>query len=286
MVRKGNKKRWQLYLKRFAIAYTLICTTLYFQQQRLMFFPSGKVDRDPSLYQLPYEEVNLPIAQTDQLNGWWIPSDQPNAPVLLYFHHNAVNIGANVSQALQFHRLGYSIFIFDYRGFGKSKGAFPTEPQLYEDAQTAWNYLTQTRKIPADRIIIYGHSVGGAIATDLASKHPEAAALVVQSSFTRMRDMTKRFGLYWIFPMELLLRQRFESEEKMKEITMPVLIITGTNDIQIPTAMGQRLHAAAKSSKKQLIIIPGGSHDNHLSEPHRQSMQQFLSPVLQTKKNP
>jgi uncharacterized protein len=284
MVRKGNKKRWQLYLKRFAIAYTLICTTLYFQQQRLMFFPSGKVDRDPSLYQLLYEEVNLSIAQTDQLNGWWIPSKQPNAPVLLYFHHNAINIGANVSQALQFHQLGYSIFIFDYRGFGKSKGAFPTEPQLYEDAQTAWNYLTQTRKIPADRIIIYGHSVGGAIATDLASKHPEAAALVVQSSFTSMRDMTKRFGLYWIFPMELLLRQRFESEEKMKGITMPVLIITGTSDIQIPTTMGQRLHTAAKSPQKQLIIIPGGSHDNHLSEPHRQSLQQFLK--SSSKKNP
>jgi uncharacterized protein len=274
------------YLKRFAIAYTLIATALYFQQQRLMFFPSSKVDRDPSLYQLLYEEVNLPIAQPDQqLNGWWIPSEQPNVPVMLYFHHNAINIGANVSQALQFHRLGYSIFIFDYRGFGKSKGAFPTESQLYEDAQTAWNYLTQTRKIPADRIIIYGHSAGGAIATDLASKHPEAAALVVQSSFTSMRDMTKRFGLYWLFPMELLLRQRFESEEKMKGVTMPVLIITGTNDIQIPISMGQRLHAAAKSSKKQLIIIPGGSHDNHLSEPHRQSLQQFLSPGLQPQKN-
>jgi uncharacterized protein len=277
--------RKRKYLKRFAIAYTLICTTLYFQQQRLMFFPSSKVDRNPSLYKLRYEEVNLPIAQTDQqLNGWWIPAVKPDAPVLLYFHHNAVNIGANVSQALQFHRLGYSIFIFDYRGFGKSKGSFPTEPQLYEDAETAWNHLTQTRKIPADRIIIYGHSVGGAIATDLASKHPEAAALVVQSSFTSMADMTKRFGLYWLFPMELLLRQRFESEEKMKSITMPVLIITGTNDIQIPISMGQRLHAAAKSPKKQLIIIPGGSHDNHLSEAPRQQLTQFLNPVA--KKNP
>jgi uncharacterized protein len=278
MVRKGNRKRWQSYLKRFAIAYTLISIALYFQQQRLMFFPSSKVDRDPSLYQLLYEEVNLPIAQPNQqLNGWWIPSEQPNSPVLLYFHHNAVNIGANVSQVLQFHQLGYAIFIFDYRGFGKSKGAFPTEPQLYEDAETAWNYLTQTRNIPADRIIIYGHSVGGAIATDLASKHPEAQALVVQSSFTSMRDMTKRFGIYRLFPMELLLRQRFESEEKMKEITMPVLIITGTNDIQIPISMGQRLYAAAHNPKKQLITIPGGSHDNHLSEVHRQEMQQFLN---------
>jgi fermentation-respiration switch protein FrsA (DUF1100 family) len=164
---------------------------------------------------LLYEEVNLPIAQTkNSLNGWWIPSENSNAPVLLYFHHNAINIGANVSQALQFHRLGYSIFIFDYRGFGKSKGPFPTEPQLYADAQTAWDYLTQTRHIPADR-----------------------------------------------------------------NINLPVLIVTGTNDIQIPVSMGERLYAAALGPKKQLIIIPGGSHDNHLSAAHRQAMQQFLNPL-------
>jgi pimeloyl-ACP methyl ester carboxylesterase len=257
-------KRSRSFIQRFAIGYSLLCIALYFQQQWLMFFPTHQLEHTPSLYQLNYQDVWIPISKTegqsDRIHGWWIPAEKPDAPVMLYFHHNAINIGANVSQALQFHKLGYSIFLFDYRGFGQSEGAFPTEPQLYEDAQATWNYLTQARKLSPNRIVIYGHSVGGAMAIDLAAKHPEAAALVVQSTFTSMRDMTKRFGVYWFLPIELVLRQRFESLEKMKSIKMPVLIMTGTEDVQIPVEMGERLYAAAPGFK-QLIIIQGGGHD-------------------------
>jgi len=278
----NNKLTWvrsRSLIQRFAIGYSLLCVALYFQQQRLMFFPMHKLEHTPSLYQLNYQDVWIPVSksggQSDRIHGWWIPAEKPDAPVMLYFHHNAINIGANVSQALQFHKLGYSIFLFDYRGFGQSEGAFSTESHLYEDAQAAWNYLTQERKLSPNRIVIYGHSVGGAIAIDLAAKHPEAAALIVQSSFTSMRDMTKRFGVYWFLPIELVLRQRFESLEKMKSIKMPVLIMTGTEDIQIPVEMGERLYAAAPGSK-QLIIIQGGGHDNHLSEPYKQRVKQFI----------
>ena len=276
-------KRSRPFIQRFAIGYSLLCVALYFQQQRVMFFPAKQLEHTPSLYQLKYQDVWIPISkpdgQTDRLHGWWIPADKPNAPVMLYFHHNAINIGANVSQALQFQKLGYSIFLFDYGGFGQSEGDFPTEPQLYEDAQAAWNYLTQARKIPSNRIVIYGHSVGSAIAIDLAVKQPEAAALIVQSSFTSMRDMTKRFGVYWFLPIELLLQQRFESLEKMKSIKMPVLVITGTEDIQIPVEMGERLYAAAPEFK-QLIIIQGRGHDNHMPEQYKQRVKQFIEQVL------
>lgn len=281
--KKSAWKRSRPFIQRFAIGYSLLCVALYFQQQRVMFFPAKQLEHTPSLYQLKYQDVWIPISkpdgQTDRLHGWWIPADKPNAPVMLYFHHNAINIGANVSQALQFQKLGYSIFLFDYGGFGQSEGDFPTEPQLYEDAQAAWNYLTQARKIPSNRIVIYGHSVGGAIAIDLAVKQPEAAALIVQSSFTSMRDMTKRFGVYWFLPIELLLQQRFESLEKMKSIKMPVLVITGTEDIQIPVEMGERLYAAAPEFK-QLIIIQGRGHDNHMPEQYKQRVKQFIEQVL------
>jgi uncharacterized protein len=274
------KRRWRPFLRNCAIAYTLICTTLYFQQQRLFFFPARQLAHTPSLYQLKYEDVTIAISKEkgDRLHGWWIPSEKPDAPVLLYFHHNAVNIGANVSQALQFHQLGYSVFLFDYRGFGQSGGEFPTESQVYEDAGAAWNYLTHDRRIPAERIVIYGHSVGGAIAIDLAARHPEAAALVVQNSFTSMRDMTKRFGLYWVLPIELLLHQRFESLEKMKSVKMPVLIISGTEDFQIPVEMGKRLYEAAPGFKRS-ILVEGGGHDNHLSKRYRRRVKQFLKAV-------
>ena len=271
-------------LKKLAVAYALLCTALYFQQQRLMFFPSATLANTPSLYQLPYEDVWIPVTEAEpaeQLHGWWIPAENPEAPVLLYFHHNAANIGANVSQALQFHKLGYAIFLFDYRGFGQSEGSFPTEAQVYEDALVAWDYLTQTRGIPAEQIVIYGHSVGGAIAIDLAAKQPDAAALIVHNSFTSMMDMTKRLSLYWWLPMELLLKQRFESVEKMPSVQMPVLIITGTNDLQIPVRMGERLHDAAPG-QKQFILVEGGGHDNHLDEQYTRQIKAFVEEAIAT----
>lgn len=134
--------------------------------------------------------------------------------------------------------------------------------------------MIQTQKIPANRIIIYGHSIGGAIAIDLAAKHPDAGGLIVQSSFTSMRDMTKRFGLYWLLPIELILTQHFESLEKIKSVKMPILIITGTEDLQIPVEMGERLYKAVPKFG-QLIIIEGGGHDNHLSQQYLKRVRQF-----------
>lgn len=126
----------------FALGYSFICLTLHFQQQHLIFFPVSKVENTPAKYQLKYRDIWIPISsigKPENIHGWWIPAKQIDAPVMLYLHHNSINIGANVSQALQFHKLGYSILLFDYRGFGRSEGRFPTESQMYEDATTAWN---------------------------------------------------------------------------------------------------------------------------------------------------
>lgn len=268
-------------LKKFTIAYILLCLGFYFFQQRLLFYPAKKLANTPDLYQLDHQTLNIPIPETSAtLNGWWIPADQPDAPTLLYFHHNAINIGANVSQALQFQELGYNVFLFDYRGYGNSSGPFPTESRVYEDAQAAWTYLTQTRNIPPQEIIIYGHSIGGAVATDLAAKQPEATALIVQSSFTSIKDMTKRLGLYWVLPVEWMLKQKFESLAKMPQVDMPVLIINGTHDIQIPVSMGERLFEAA-AGPKEMIVIEGGSHDNHMDDPYLQRLQAFVTEAMQ-----
>ncbi|MBD2460331.1 alpha/beta hydrolase [Oscillatoria sp. FACHB-1407] len=280
------KKRWQqwrTFISTVAIAYSLVCVTLYYQQQRLIFFPSRQLKHTPALYQLPYDDVWIPIVnhtgRSEFLHGWWIPAQQPEAPVILYFHHNAVNMGANVSQALQFQQLGYTVLLFDYRGFGQSQGAFPTESQVYEDAEAAWDYLTEEKLIPPSQIIIYGHSIGGAIAINLATKHPDSAALIVQNSFTSMREMTQRFGVYWLLPVELLLQQRFDSLDKMQFVEMPVLIITGTDDLQIPVEMGERLYTAA-SGFKQFILVLDGGHDNHLSKRYRQQVKQFVEQAI------
>lgn len=168
---------------KLAVGYGLICLVLFFQQQRLMFFPRRQLANTPEQYGLNYTEVRISLSteksSVETLHGWWIPAERANAPVLLYLHHNAINIGANVSQALQFHEMGYSIFLFDYRGFGHSDGGFPNEAQVYEDAQSAWDYLTQERGLAPEQIIIYGHSIGGAVAIKSATRQPDAAALIV-----------------------------------------------------------------------------------------------------------
>jgi uncharacterized protein len=283
MVAQRIGKNWRKCAARFAIGYGLVCGLLYFQQQRLMFHPAKSLEHTPSLYELNYQEIWVPVVKADgkreRMQGWWIAGEKADSPVMIYVHHNAMNIGANVSQTLQFNKLGYAIVLVDYRGFGQSEGDFPTEAQVYDDAEAVWNYVIQERKIPANRVVIYGHSIGGAIAVNLASKHPEAAALIVQSSFTSMRDMTKRFGLYWVLPIDLLLNQRFESLDKIKTVKMPTLIIQGTDDFQIPVEMGTNLYNAVPGPKELLTIV-GGGHDNHLSEPDLQRVQAFMNPVI------
>jgi uncharacterized protein len=171
------------------------------------------------------------------------------------------NIGANTEQAKRFHKLGFSVFLFDYRGYGKSEGDFPSEAAVYADAQRAWDYLTQERKISPTNIVLYGHSLGGAIAINLATQHPNAAGLIVQSSFTSALEMARRNWWTAIFPVHLILNQRFASIEKVPSLKMPTLYIHGTIDRSIPFKMSERLFAATRSPK-HLQLFKGASHND------------------------
>jgi len=248
-----------------AIAYSATCIFLFVQQPRLIFFPSSVIEKTPELFNLPYEEVYLPVktsaGKVENIHGWWIKSQKPNAKVLLYLHGNGINIGANVVHSHRLYQLGFSVLIIDYRGYGRSQGNFPTEMTVYQDADTAWQYLTQQQQIPPKDIFIYGHSLGGAIAIDLAVKHPQAAGLIVESSFTSIRDMVSNRKWFAIFPVDLILTQRFESIKKVPQLKMPVLFIHGTADTTVPSDMSQKLYNAAPEPK-QLVLIPGADHNN------------------------
>ncbi|MEG5127075.1 alpha/beta fold hydrolase [Microcoleus sp. ARI1-B5] len=182
--------------------------------------------------------------------------------VVLYLHGNGSNVGANVEHANRFHGLGLSVFLIDYRGYGKSQGDFPSESRVYEDAQQAWDYLVKQRGINPNQIYIYGHSLGGAIAIDLAVRHPEAAGLIVEGSFTSVRAMVDfQKPQFWMFPIDFLLRQRFDSLSKVDRLQMPVLFIHGTADTVVPPQMGKKLFDAAPEPK-QLYMVPDGGHNN------------------------
>ncbi|MBP5973965.1 alpha/beta hydrolase [Brasilonema sp. CT11] len=248
-----------------AILYFAVCIFLFLRQTRFIFFPSSVIETTPEFYNLRFEEVWLPVSaksgKVEQIHGWWIKVDQPNTKVLLYLHGNSVNIGANVTRAHWFHQLGLSVLLIDYRGFGRSEGDFPNESRVYQDAATAWNYLVYQQKIPPSNILIYGHSLGGAIAIDLALKSPNAAGLVVESSFTSLRKVLAYRNNFWMFPVDLILRQHFDSIRKVPNLKMPVLFIHGTDDVIVPAFMSQDLYAAAAEPKK-LILVPGAAHNN------------------------
>lgn len=252
-----------------ALGYFAICTFLFTNQTKLLFFPIQAIDITPDFFNLAYEDVWLPIVtktgQVERIHGWWMPSAKSipdrQKQVVLYLHGNGSNIGANLEHANRFHQLGLSVLLIDYRGYGRSTGNFPNESQVYQDAKTAWDYLVKERELDPSQIFIYGHSLGGAIAIDLAVHHPEAAGLIVESSFTSTREMVDYKRSFWMFPIDLILTQRFDSIAKVSKLKMPVLFIHGTADTVVPVEMSKKLFEAAREPK-ELYIVPNADHTN------------------------
>jgi uncharacterized protein len=264
------------------VIYGGACVGLIYGQNRLIFVPEKEITTTPANQQLPYTEVWIPVEDANQpqqpsrIHAWWLPNPKTQN-VLLYLHGNGKNISANVPQAARLQRLGLSVLLIDYRGYGKSEGSFPTEASVYSDAQAAWNYLRQQRQIPANRIYLYGHSLGGAIAIDLAVQHPQAAGLIVQSSFTSMPAMTRTIGWARLFPSQIV-HQRFDSLAKVSQLKLPVLYIHGTADHFIPDWMSGTLYANTPEPR-QMLLVPGGGHNNVAEvggEPYLQTIRNFI----------
>ncbi|NJO80134.1 MAG: alpha/beta hydrolase [Cyanobacteria bacterium RM1_2_2] len=241
-------------------SYLLLCLLLRWGQTRLMFFPSAQIQATPATVQLSYQEVWL-SASRGQVQGWWIPAVSQTAPVVLYLHGNGSNLGDLVNRAARLHGMGAAVFLIDYRGYGRSWGVFPSETSVYEDAAAAWQYLTQTRQISAQQVVLYGQSIGGAVAIEIASRHPDAAGIIVESSFTSMRAMVTRSVLEFLLPIDWILTQQFDSLTKVRSLQVPILLIHGTADQTIPAPMSQALFAAAPEPKR-LLLIPNADHDN------------------------
>ncbi|AFY76393.1 alpha/beta superfamily hydrolase [Pleurocapsa sp. PCC 7327] len=271
-----------------AIVYFLFCIALTLWQNRLIFFPSAIIKNSPGDFGLAFEEVWMPVltwkGKVERLHGWWIPSLNPKADVLLYLHGNGGNISANLGHARRFHQLGFSVLLIDYRGYGRSKGKFPTEAEVYRDAQAAWDYLVRQRQINPRDIFIYGHSLGGAIAIDLAVRRPQAAGLIVENTFTSMGEQLARQGVFKLFPVKWLLSQRFDSLSKLKLLRVPLLLIHGARDRTVPAQMGQNLYEAA-SVPKQLLLVPHAGHNNVAAvseEEYLRAVSEFYQGVRRT----
>ncbi len=232
-------------------------------QRDSIFEPDAVLQTTPARLGVPFEELRIPSgngAERGELYAWWIPAEANNSPTVLYLHGNFRNIGYNLENALRFRALGCNLLLVDYRGYGKSTGGKPSETKVYEDAEAAWQYLLRQRGVKPQQAFIYGHSLGGAAAIDLAVRHPEAAGLIAESTFTSMRAMGElKYGL---LPVGLLLNQRFESMQKIAQLKVPLLLIHGTWDQKVPAGMAKQLFEAAPQPRT-LVLIEGGEHSNN-----------------------
>lgn len=261
-----------------AIAYFLICFGLLLGQRRIIFIPCKPIVATPTDYGLTYESVYLPVTAQEKIHGWWLRSKTEEAPVLLYLHGNGGNVSANLPRAERFHQVGFTVFLIDYRGYGLSQGRFPSEKRLYEDAQTAWRYLVEERNVDPEQLYVFGHSLGGAIAIELATRHPEIPGLVVEGAFTSMLGMARYKGSYNWLPVNWLLTQRFDSLKKLATLNTPIFYLHGTEDLVVPAEMSRTLYQATLG-RKELWLVEGAGHNDIATitgEAYEKRIWQFL----------
>ena len=267
-----------------AIAYVAACFTLFSIQTKLIYRPLPQLIRTPADVGLAYEDVWIPVGaernsenQNEYLHAWWVPNPHSRR-VMLFCHGNYGNISYNTERIRFHHAQGCSVLAFDYRGYGLSGGPAPSEASMFADAEAAFDYLTVKRKFSLDSIILSGHSIGGAVAIDLASHHPEANSLIVESSFTSMKDAVEAKVIYRLFPIEILLTEPFDSLGKVKKLQMPVLYVHGDQDFDVPARFSRQLYAATPNPK-QSFIGRGADHNMETlaSNAYASVLQDFYS---------
>jgi alpha-beta hydrolase superfamily lysophospholipase len=197
-----------------------------------------------------------------KLHGLWSPHQRfeqdPKAPVLLYLHGARFNVVGSAFRARRMQDLGFSVLAIDYRGFGKSTNQLPSETMAYEDARAAWDWMGQ--QYPGRPRYIFGHSLGGAIAIDLAAQVQDEAGTLVEGTFTSIPDVVGSYKWGWL-PVGPLITQRFEAIERVKKIGSPLLVVHGSNDRTIAPELGRKLFEAA-TGPKRFELVEGGSHHN------------------------
>jgi fermentation-respiration switch protein FrsA (DUF1100 family) len=260
-----------------ALGYALFVLLIFFTQSRLVYFPGigREVTVTPQAAGLAFESLRLRTEDGEELDAWWVPVAAPRG-VVLFFHGNAGNISHRLDYLLMFHRLGYSTFIFDYRGYGRSTGA-PSEEGTYRDALAAWRWLTGERRVRASDIVLFGESLGAAVASWLAVRHAPRA-LILASTFTSVPDLGAE--LYPYLPVRLISRFRYDNVANLGSIQTPVMIAHSPQDEIIPYRHGQALYAVA-NAPKQFLEMAGGHNDGFVfaREEWVRALEAFLARV-------
>lgn len=268
--RRRLMSAWRI-VRAAIIAYLLVALLAMLFEESLIFFPSPYPNGDWQPAGLGQEEVFFQAADGTRLHGWYVPHDHPRA-VVLFCHGNAGNVTHRADSLRALHNgVGVAVFVFDYRGYGRSAGR-PSEEGIIADARAARAWLADRTAVPEEEIVVLGESLGGAVAVHLAAEDG-AGALVLESTFTSLADMGAE--LYPWLPVRYLIRTRLDSLSKIAKYRGPVLISHGDCDTIVPFAHGQRLFEAA-NEPKEFVAVTGCDHNDPRTPEYYRSLAEFL----------
>ena len=257
------RKRWPLFTV-LSLALLAGCATLEEQQRKWIFMPASSSSAMPAWWggqtegmdDVWIEHVSAETGKPVKLHGLWLANPRPDAPVMLYLHGARRNVAGSAFRIRHMQELGFSVLAVDYRGFGQSTDELPSETMVYEDARAAWAWLE--REHPGRDRYIFGHSLGGAIAVQLATEVSDSKGLIVEGTFTSIPDVFQTFKWGWL-PITPLITQRFESANKIAKVKTPVLVVHGSVDALIRPELGRALFDKAVAPKR-FVLVEGGTH--------------------------
>jgi hypothetical protein len=250
---------------------------LRWYERQAMYYPTADLVRTPANAGLPFTDVSLVTEDGETLHAWWVPSGRQNAPVFLFLHGNGGNVSHRVDKLAVFREIGADTLIIDYRGYGRSSGT-PSELGMYRDARAAYQWLITAGGVSADCVMVYGESLGAAVAVELAS-HARTGGVIVESGFTSVPDIArKRFPF---LPVQWILQHGFDALDKMPRINAPLLVLHSTEDELFDMSHPERLLAAAQPPKR-LVELRGGHNDAFMvsAAAYRNALAAFLAEVV------
>lgn len=233
-------------------------------EERLIYFPSRETEATPDSFGLEHEEVFLDASDGTRIHGWFLPAPRRRSPsyTVLVCHGNAGNISGRLDRSSLLHtRLGVDVFLFDYRGYGRSGGR-PSEEGTYVDAVAAHRHLVERKGIARKRLILFGESLGAAVAIELSLRE-RAGALVLEAPFTSILDMA-RIAYPFLAPFNSFIRTRYDNLEKISRVAIPLLFFHGRRDPTVPFAQGEALFRAAREPKTFVAVEEAGHADAFL----------------------
>lgn len=243
-------------------------------EDKFIFYPSARIETTPRDAGLDFEDVNFSTQDRVLLHGWFIPHPAARS-TLVWFHGNAGNIGHRVDNIKLLHdKVRVNVFIFDYRGYGRSQGQI-SEEGSYLDGEAALEFVSKRFAVERNRTILFGRSLGAAVATEMANRF-ESQGLILESPFVSIREMAR--AVFPFLPIGPLLKTRYDVREKIRRIKTPLLVLHGDRDEVVPFAQGKMVFDAAPEPKTFFTISGAGHNDTYLigGERYFQQLKMFI----------